>query len=122
MEQINHAMTIRVCDIHGENTKTIIGEGINVIPSWMPDSLHIVWMKVQPNKEKKDPVSNAKIYIANTETGQYRRLSSNKEQIKFSNGMPSVSPKGDRIAFVSNRSGTMRIWISDLDGNDAKLI
>ena len=36
--------------------------------------------------------------------------------------MPSVSPKGDRIAFVSNRSGTMRIWISDLDGNDTKLI
>ena len=122
MEQINHAMTLRVCDINGENTKTIIDEGMNVIPSWMPDSLHIVWMKVQPNKEKKDPVSNAKIYIANTETGQYRRLFSNKEQIKFSNGMPSVSPKGDRIAFVSNRSGTMRIWISDLDGNDAKLI
>ena len=54
MEQINHAMTLRVCDINGENTKTIIDEGMNVIPSWMPDSLHIVWMKVQPNKEQKD--------------------------------------------------------------------
>ena len=65
MEQINHAMTLRVCDIKGENTKTIIDKGMNVIPSWMPDSLHIVWMKVQPNKEQKDPVSNAQIYIAN---------------------------------------------------------
>jgi Tol biopolymer transport system component len=36
--------------------------------------------------------------------------------------MPVVSPKGDRIAFVSNRSGDMRIWVSDLDGRNARRI
>ena len=44
------------------------------------------------------------------------------EQLKFSNSMPVVSLKGDRIAFVSNRSGVMRIWVSNLDGSNARQI
>ncbi|WP_158231095.1 TolB family protein [Rhodopirellula bahusiensis] len=58
----------------------------------------------------------------NTETGESRRLFTDPEQIKFSNSMPSVSPRGDKIAFVSNRSGPMRIWMSDLDGGNARAI
>ena len=57
-----------------------------------------------------------------TETGKSRRLFSAPEQTKFSNAMPSVSPDGKKIAFVSNRSGNFRIWVSNLDGSDAKPI
>ena len=38
------------------------------------------------------------------------------------NAMPSTSPDGQKIAFVSNRSGNFRIWVSNLDGSDAKPI
>ena len=62
------------------------------------------------------------IYTVNLETGIARRLFSDEEQLKYSNAMPVISPKGDRIAFVSNRSGDMRVWMSALDGSGAKLL
>ena len=58
----------------------------------------------------------------NTETGESRRLFTDPVQIKYSNAMPSVSPDGKRVAFVSNRSGSFRVWVSKFDGSDAKLI
>jgi Tol biopolymer transport system component len=33
---------------------------------------------------------------------------------------PAISPRGDRIAFSSTRSGSRRIWTSRLDGSDAR--
>ena len=32
-------------------------------------------------------------------------------------GLPSVSPKGSAIAFVSNRSGTQDVYLTSLDGS-----
>ena len=56
-EQIDHALALRISDINGENTKTLIHEGMNLMPSWLPDSVHIVWMKVRPSP-KHDPATN----------------------------------------------------------------
>ncbi len=121
VEQIGHGLALRISDLNGESAQTLVKEGMNLMPSWMPDSEHLVWMKVKP-KPKQDPARNAQIHLANIKTGQTRRLFTDEEQLKFSNAMPVVSPKGDRIAFVSNRSGNMRIWVSDLNGSNAKLI
>ena len=118
-EQVDHGMSIRLSDITGKNARALVGEGMNLLPSWLPDSRHIVWMKTQGVRKGQDPASASQIHIMNTETGESRRLFSDPEQIKFSNSMPSVSPNGQRIAFVSNRSGSFRIWVSNLDGSDA---
>jgi TolB protein len=49
-------------------------------------------------------------------------LFSDPDQIQFNDAMPSVSPDGKKIAFVSKRTGTFRIWVSNLDGSDANPI
>jgi len=121
VEQVDHSLAIRVSDSDGQNVRTLIKEGMNLIPSWFPDSEQLVWMKVKP-RPKEDPARNAQIHVVNVRTGKARRLFTDKEQLKHSNAMPVVSPKGDRIAFVSNRSGEMRVWVSSLDGSDAKLV
>ena len=114
-----HGLSLRVSNLDGKNSRTLRNNGRNLLPSWLPDSKHIVWMNTEPGQ---DPSRNSQIHLMNTETGKSRRLFTNLEQLTFSNSMPVVSPKGDQIAFVSNRSGNMRIWVSDLDGSNAKQI
>lgn len=121
VEQIDHGLAIRISDPDGQNARTLVKEGMNLIPSWFPDSKQLVWMKVQP-QPKQDPARNAQIHALDVRTGQTRRLFTDKEQLKHSNAMPVVSPQGDRIAFISNRSGEMRVWVSALDGSGAKLV
>ena len=121
VEQVEHSLAIRVSDPDGQNVRTLIKEGMNLIPSWFPDSEQLVWMKVKP-QPKQDPARNAQIHVVNVRTGKARSLFTDKEQLKHSNAMPVVSPQGDRIAFVSDRSGEMRVWVSALDGSGAKLV
>ena len=121
VEQVDHQLALRVSDLDGKNIKTLVKDGMNLMPSWVPDSVHLVWMKVQP-KPGKDNAQNSQIHLANSTTGESRRLFTDEEQLKFSNSMPVVSPKGDKVAFVSNRSGDMRIWVSNFNGSEAKLI
>ena len=121
VEQVGHGLLLRISDLDGRNARTLGDEGRNLMPSWLSDSQHIVWMRVK-SQPRQDPARNSEIHLMNVKTGESRRLFSDPEQLKFSNSMPVVSPKGDRIAFVSNRGGDMRIWVSDLDGSKARPI
>ena len=117
VQEVDHSLSLWISDVDGKNARALVDEGMNLMPSWLPDSRHIVWMKTQPGQ---DPSRRSQIHLMNTETRQSRRLFSDAEQLKFSNSMPVVSPAGDLIAFVSNRSGEMRVWISNLDGSNAR--
>ena len=120
-EQTGHGIALCIADLDGRHANTVVADGVNLLPCWASDSIHLIWMKVVGNTEK-DPARNSQLHIINTRNGQSRRLFTDPEQLKFSNAMPSVSPEGKRIAFVSNRDGTMRVWVSDLDGSGAKPI
>ena len=120
-EQTDHGIALCISDLDGKNPITLVQQGVNLLPCWAPDSIHLIWMKVVSNTEK-DPARNSQLHIINTENGQSRRLFTDPEQLKYSNAMPSVSPDGSLIAFVSNRRGMMRIWVSELNGSNAKLI
>jgi len=119
VQQSGKGMALWISDFDGKNPKALTEPGRNLIPSWLPDSKHIVWMFF---KQGKDPAENSQLRIMNTETMESRRLFSDPQQIKYSNSMPVVSPKGTKVAFVSNRSGNDRVWLSNLDGSDAKPI
>tara|TARA_R110000850_G_scaffold231421_3_gene356323 strand:- start:1159 stop:2175 length:1017 start_codon:yes stop_codon:yes gene_type:complete len=122
VEQVDHSLTLCLSDINGKNRRVLVGEGMNLLPSWVHDGSHLVWMKAEQGQPRQDPVSNSQIHLMNVETGESRRLFTDPEQIQFSDGMPSVSPKSNQVAFVSNRSGAFRIWVSDLDGSNARMI
>jgi Tol biopolymer transport system component len=112
-------MVLWLSDPDGKNPKMLLGSGLNKVPSWLPDSKHIVWTEVTSGTS---PFETGQLNIMNTETLEYRRLFSDPEQVKYSNMMPVVSPDGTKVAFASNRSGHYRIWLSNLDGSDAILI
>jgi len=122
VRQSKAGLNLWLCDPDGNEHKQLTQSGRNRIPSWLPDSKHVVWMDSKPGKGAQDPAANSQLRIMNTETMESRRLFSDAQQIKFSNAMPVVSPKGKKIAFVSNRSGNYRIWLSNLDGSDAEPI
>ena len=122
VEQIGHGLAILLADIDCKKPRVLVDEGMNLLPSWVPDGRHIVWMKTRQEEKGQDPASNSQIHIMDTRTGNSRRLFSDPDQIKFSNAMPAVSPDGQKVAFVSNRSGAFRIWVSNLDGGEANLV
>lgn len=119
VQQSDRGLDLWLTSPDGKNAEVLTNSGRNVIPSWLPDSTHIVWMVFTPGM---DPSAESQLQIMNTETLQSRRLFSDPEQIKFSNSMPVVSPDGERVAFVSNRGGRFRVWMSKLDGSQAKPI
>jgi len=119
VQQSQQGMNLWLSTPSGEAAKPLTKSGGNLIPSWLPDSLHIVWTVMTPGK---DPSEDSKLFIMNTETMESRRLFTDPEQIRFSNSMGVVSPDGKLVAFVSDRTGPSRIWVSKLDGSDAQPI
>ncbi len=122
LEPGKDSLRLYLSNIDGSKPRVLVREGMNLLPSWLPDSRHVVWMKALQADKRQDPASRSRIHILDTRTGATRRLFSDPEQIKHSNAMPSVSPDGARVAFVSDRSGSFRIWVSKLDGSEARLI
>ena len=66
------------------------------MPSWVPDSIHLVWMKVQP-KPGKDNAQNSQIHLANSTTGESRRLFTDEEQLKLAMFFEEMDQKGAKM-------------------------
>ncbi|TBR23861.1 hypothetical protein EPO15_05170 [bacterium] len=113
------AKTLWISSPDGKEPRMLVGSGMNLIPSWLSDSKRIVWMVLAPGKDR---APSGQLRVMDTETGESRPLFGDPEQAKFSNMMPAISPDGTSVAFVSNRSGRYRIWLSALDGSDARLV
>jgi len=120
VQQSSNGNSLWLSDPDGKNPRMLVRSGINMEPSWLPDSKNIVWFDLIPGRSPVE--SSFKLYILNTETLQSRPLFTDPEQVKFGNLMPAVSPDGTKVAFVSNRSGQFRIWLSNLDGSRARPI
>jgi Tol biopolymer transport system component len=121
VQQSDNGFSLWLSDPDGENPRMLVKSGINMEPSWLPDSKNIVWFALMPGRWNH-PAESGKLYILNTETLQSGPLFTDPEQLKFANLMPAVSPDGTKVAFVSNRSGHFRIWLSNLDGSHARPI
>ena len=58
VKQVNHSLSLWLSDIDGNNTCSLTGDGFNLLPTWLPDSRHIVWMKLsEETKGKTQPTT-----------------------------------------------------------------
>lgn len=61
---------------------------------------------------------NGEIYIADTALAGQQRLTTDP----WDDTAPALSPTGSQIAFISNRSGTPRLWVMDADGANQRAV
>jgi len=93
----NQNVEIWIADISTREQKMICLDG--AYPTWSPDGKFIVFVTRGRN------YNNIEVY--NLETNERKMLVENFGHIRS----PSWSPAGDKIAFISNRSGHYEIWL-----------
>jgi Tol biopolymer transport system component len=106
---------IYVMNADGEEAKRLtFGKGaFETVGSWSSDASRIVFTS---NRDalKEGLAFNYEVYVMDADGKNPQRLTN---RIGF-DGMPSLSPDGNKIVFVSDRSGRQDLWVMDADGGN----
>lgn len=85
-------------------------------PAWSPDGTRLAIQSGRYNRNA--PAENtAHIWIVDVKTAAATRL--NPHTTAYLDETPSWFPDGKRIAFQSDRSGRMEVWVMNADGTGA---
>ena len=111
--------TIWVVDGAGDTEPRLVSpvEGVKTASglSWSPDDRYLVYQDVQPNSNQRD------IFRLDVTTGELVNLTTDSP--KFDT-LPTWSPDGKQIAFVSDRNnptkGSDSIWLMGPDGKNPR--
>jgi TolB protein len=82
-------------------------------PVWSADGQRLA---IQVNSRKQK--NSAHIWIVDVVSGEAHKLAAHTEA--YLDETPSWFPDGKRIAFQSNRSGRMEVWVMKTDGTGAR--
>jgi len=102
-----------------------LGRGIETngteAPDWSPNGTDIVYIGWDKNsREGKDNgvyhPTFSRIYSFDLRTKQYKRLTDGQ----FKDIYPSYSSDGRYLAFISDRSKNVELWVMDLDGTNLR--
>ncbi|NLF11958.1 MAG: hypothetical protein GX597_09380 [Anaerolineaceae bacterium] len=90
----------------------------DLAPAWAPDGRHIAFVSLRDTISGKWGLENSSIYgmvfdPATAAAGEVWRITDGEG----SDGWPTWSPDGRRIAFHSDRSGNWDIWVVNADGS-----
>ena len=83
------------------------------MPAWSPDASKLA---VQAGA-KKEP---AHIWVVDVATGSGRKLAAHAEP--YQDEVPAWFSDGKRIAFQSDRTGRMEIWVMNADGSGQRQV
>jgi TolB protein len=103
---------IYIVDYDGFNPRRVTVNGsLNILPTWTPDGAGLVYVSYRQG----GPL----IYLARIFEGRSTaNLTGEKGDAQAM--APSISPDGRRIAFASTRAGNSDVWVSNVDGGDAR--
>lgn len=106
------------------------GKGRTTCSYFMPDGKHILYASTHeadsmcpppvsiPGKYLWAVYNSFDIYIADLQGKIVKKLTDSPGY----DAEATVSPKGDKIVFTSDRSGDLELWIMDIDGSNQKQI
>jgi len=107
------------------------GKGRTTCSYFMPDNKHILYASTHEANEQcpETPLrvdgnyvwpiyESYDIYVADLEGNIVRKLT---DQVGY-DAEATVSPKGDKIVFTSDRSGDLELYTMNIDGSDVKQI
>jgi Tol biopolymer transport system component len=100
-------------------TRFAADDGSPQWPSWSPDGTRLA---IQAGKYNRNaPTENtAHIWIIDVKSGTATKL--NAHTTAYLDETPSWFPDGKQIAFQSDRSGRMEVWVMNADGTGAKQV
>jgi Tol biopolymer transport system component len=64
LQQSGNGNSLWLSDPDGKNPRMLVKSGINMEPSWLPDSKSIVWFVLMPGR----PAESSKLYVMDTES------------------------------------------------------
>lgn len=108
------AKEIYIMDYDGFNPRRVtVNNSLNILPNWTPDATGLAYVSY---RQGRPLVFLSRIY-AGTNTPN---LTGEKESSQAF--APSFSPDGSRIAWASNRSGNMEVWVANANGSGAHAV
>jgi len=101
-----------IVDYDGFNPRRVtVNSSLNILPAWTPDGSSVAYVSYRQGA----PL----VYLAKIFEG--RSISNlTGERDGDQAFAPTFSPEGDRLAFASNRSGNMDVFVSKADGSQPR--
>lgn len=113
---------IYLVNIHGTGLTNLTSPGVlpgqpgqsgdNIRCDWSPKRNGLAFVSTRDTVP--GAAANEEIYVMNADGSDVERLTN----APGSDANPAWSPKGDRIAFESNRTGKPEIWVMNADGSN----
>jgi Tol biopolymer transport system component len=100
-----------VMDSSGGNRTPLTENKTDSRPVWSADGRTVAFMSESRH-------GNWEVYAVDATSGAVTRLTDSASL----DGLPTISPDGSRVAFVSNRGGSWGIWVVPLTGGSAQQV